>query len=78
LNIDQQLNFAVNIHVTDTCTIDYFLFGFWILSQIVPDFIRNIPELEKTDALKNSFISLYFFVYILLNYIGTQNIKYFK
>jgi len=44
---------GVNIHVTDTCTIDYFLFGFWILSQIVPNFIRNIPELEKTDALKN-------------------------
>jgi len=40
------------IDVTNTCTIDYFLFGFWALSAIIPNFVRNIPELEKTESLR--------------------------
>jgi len=38
-------------NVTDTCSIDYFLFGFWIASKR-PNFLRSIPELQKTEDLK--------------------------
>ncbi len=43
-----------NVNVTNTCTVDYFLFGFWVLSKIVHSRnFRNIPEINKTEVLKD-------------------------
>ena len=41
-----------NVMLTNTCTIDYFLFAFWVLEKLVPHFLENIPNLEKTPLLK--------------------------
>jgi len=45
-----QLN-GRRVNVTNTCSIDYLLFGFWIASKR-RNFLRDIPELEKTEALR--------------------------
>ena len=41
-----------NVHVSNTCTIDYYLFCFFILYKTMPRFIETIPELEPTIFLK--------------------------
>jgi hypothetical protein len=39
------------IDVSNTCTIDNFLFAFWVLSRIVPNFIEKMPKLNHRDTL---------------------------
>ena len=33
-------------------TIDYFLFAFWVLQRLVPNFFDNIPMLDHTQTIK--------------------------
>ena len=48
-----------NVKVTNTCTIDYFLFGMWALSQKIPTFVDSLHKtaltlkkiIEKIDNL---------------------------
>ena len=40
-----------NVKVTNTCTIDYFLFAFWILFKIKPNFLEQIPLLSQTKII---------------------------
>ena len=40
------------IKVVNTCTIDNYLFAFWVMSQIVPNFLERLPPLEQTIAMK--------------------------
>ena len=40
------------IKVVNTCTIDNYLFAFWVMSKIVPDFLERLPLLEQTNAMK--------------------------
>jgi hypothetical protein len=40
------------IEVTNTCTIDYYLFAMWILNKIHPIFIESLHNKEITAALK--------------------------
>jgi hypothetical protein len=40
------------IKVVNTCTIDNYLFAFWVMSQIVPNFLERLPPLEQTIAIK--------------------------
>jgi hypothetical protein len=39
------------VSVTNTCTIDYYLFSLWVLSKIVPNFIENLPNLKHRDKI---------------------------
>jgi hypothetical protein len=41
-----------NVTLVNTCTIDYFLFSFWVLEKLVPNFSNNLPNLEPTPILK--------------------------
>lgn len=43
------------IKVTNTCTIDYYLFAFWFLFKISPNFLEGLNEIDelKTQTLKN-------------------------
>ena len=47
-----------NIFVSDTCTIDNFLYAFWILSHIVPNFLIKIPSFPQTNILKEIIIEI--------------------
>jgi hypothetical protein len=41
------------IKYINTCTIDYFLFAFWVLSKLIPMFKERIPNrLHKNDIIK--------------------------
>ena len=31
------------IIVSNTCTIDYYLFSFWVMNKIIPAFIQKLP-----------------------------------
>ena len=42
-----------DVYVTDTCTIDYYLFALWALSLMDKSFLNNIPNIEHSDELKN-------------------------
>jgi hypothetical protein len=50
------------IMVVNTCTIDNYLFAFWVMSQIVPNFLERLPPLEQTIAIKT-----------IVNYIDTKD-----
>jgi hypothetical protein len=39
------------ITVVNTCTIDNYLFSFWVLNQIIPNFIAKFPKLEQTNKI---------------------------
>jgi hypothetical protein len=43
---------GTEIEVTNTCTIDYFLFAIWILNKINPICIESLPNIEIAAALK--------------------------
>ena len=40
------------IEVVNTCTIDSFLFALWVIKQLIPDLIQNLPKLEETKVLE--------------------------
>ena len=40
------------IKVINTCTIDNYLFAFWVLSKLKSNFIETLSELEHAEALK--------------------------
>ena len=47
--------FVINgkkIEVINTCTIDNYLFGFWILYKIMPNFVERIPKPEQSEFIK--------------------------
>lgn len=37
-----------NVNVSDTCTIDYFLFSFWAISKTDKGFVSNLPALDTS------------------------------
>ena len=37
------------VNVTNTCTIDYFLFALWTLKKTVPEFTDNLPKKEPSN-----------------------------
>ena len=39
------------VYVTNTCTIDNFLFAFWVLFKIVPDFFEKILPLDQRETI---------------------------
>jgi hypothetical protein len=40
------------LNETNTCTIDNFLFAFWVMSEIIPAFLEKIQLNETTNAIK--------------------------
>ena len=39
------------VFVSNTCTIDYYLFAFWLQNKILPDFISKIPNINKCSLI---------------------------
>jgi hypothetical protein len=46
------------ISVTNTCTIDSYLFSFWVLSKIIPHFVEKLPPLQETKVLEEIIINI--------------------
>ena len=42
----------------NTCTIDNYLFSFWVLNKIIPNFEVKLPELEQSNQLKEIFTNI--------------------
>jgi hypothetical protein len=45
-------NNGKRFNVTNTCTIDNYLFAFWVMSKISPGFLEKIQPNETTNAIK--------------------------
>jgi hypothetical protein len=41
------------VKVSDTCTIDYFLFALWLQFKLTPNFYSMIPDIKETAVIKN-------------------------
>jgi hypothetical protein len=46
-------NNAEGIIVNNTCNIDYFIFSFWVMKALVPNFTEGIPELALTSKIRD-------------------------
>ena len=40
------------IQVVNTCTIDCYLFSIWVMSKLIPDFVKNLPQLDETKNIE--------------------------
>ena len=49
--IKYQQSLSQTINVSNTCTIDYYLFAFWLQFKIIPDFLSKIPKIETTSSI---------------------------
>jgi hypothetical protein len=40
------------IQVVNTCTIDCYLFSIWVMSKLIPYFVKNLPQLDETKNIE--------------------------